>query len=104
MQFYFHPEHTSYYISHLEIIKNFLLQSDTMTKGFHKKTSKRVPLKRRYKIEKRVKQHNKKLKKQARKQKQEKKAHREAKQIALNAEKHGATGGKKQSTANVKIN
>lgn len=52
-----------------------------MTKGFHKKTSKRVPLKRRYKIEKRVKQHNKKLKKQARKQKQDKKAYREAKKV-----------------------
>lgn len=52
-----------------------------MTKGFHKKVSKRQPLRRRYKIEKRVKQHNKKLKKVARKQKQEKEAHRAAKRI-----------------------
>lgn len=50
-----------------------------MTKGFHKKTSKRVPLARRYKIEKQVKEHNKKIKKLARKQKQAKKAHQEAK-------------------------
>lgn len=58
-----------------------------MTKGFHKKTSKRVPLKRRYKIEKRVKQHNKKLKKQARKQKQDRKAFKEAKREELLAQK-----------------
>lgn len=63
-----------------------------MTKGFHKKTSKRVPLKRRYKIEKRVKQHNKKLKKIARKQKQDKKASREAKRIALETEKSKSAG------------
>lgn len=50
-----------------------------MTKGFHKKTSKRVPLKRRYKIEKQVKEHNRKIKKLARKQKLSKKAHQEAK-------------------------
>jgi len=53
-----------------------------MTKGFHKKVSKRCPLKRRYKIEKKVKQHNKKLKKLARKQKQEKKARQEAKRTS----------------------
>lgn len=47
-----------------------------MTKGFHKKQSKRMTLKRRYKIEKKVKQHNKKVKKLVRKQKQEKKARR----------------------------
>lgn len=55
-----------------------------MTKGFHKKTSKRVPLKRRYKIEKRVKQHNKKLKKVARKQKQERRKARETKKMNNN--------------------
>lgn len=48
-----------------------------MTKGFHKKTSKRQSLGRRYKIEKKVKQHNKKLKKLARKAKAEKKLKRE---------------------------
>lgn len=44
-----------------------------MTKGFHKKKSKRTSLKRRYNIEKKVKQHNKKIKKLARKEKQAKK-------------------------------
>lgn len=38
-----------------------------------RKKSKRVPLKRRYNIEKKVKQHNKKLKKVARKEKQARK-------------------------------
>lgn len=49
-----------------------------MTKGFHKKKSKRTSLKRRYNIEKKVKQHNKKIKKLARKEKQKKKEAKEA--------------------------
>lgn len=32
-------------------------------KGFHKKPSKRIPAKRRYRIEKKVREHNKKMKK-----------------------------------------
>lgn len=69
-----------------------------MTKGFHKKTSKRVPLRRRYKIEKRVKQHSKKLKKLARKQKLERKATRDAKKIAFESEKSKSAVGKKKTT------
>ncbi|RWS28641.1 guanine nucleotide-binding protein-like 3 [Leptotrombidium deliense] len=38
-----------------------------MTKGFKKKLSKRMPAKRRYKIEKKVREHNKKLKKVSKK-------------------------------------
>ncbi|XP_054168702.1 guanine nucleotide-binding protein-like 3 homolog [Oppia nitens] len=38
-----------------------------MTKGFQKKTSKRMSCKRRYNIEKKVRQHNKKLKKELKK-------------------------------------
>lgn len=38
-----------------------------MTKGFHKKPSKRIPAKRRYKIEHKVREHNKKLRKQMKK-------------------------------------
>ncbi|XP_071442486.1 guanine nucleotide-binding protein-like 3 homolog [Hetaerina americana] len=38
-----------------------------MAKGFMKKQSKRIPARKRYKIEKRVKEHNKRLRKEARK-------------------------------------
>ncbi|XP_027198374.2 nucleostemin 1 [Dermatophagoides pteronyssinus] len=38
-----------------------------MTKGFHKKPSKRIPAKRRYKVEKRVRDHNRKLRKELKK-------------------------------------
>lgn len=71
-----------------------------MTKGFHKKVSKRVPLRRRYKIEKRVKQHNKKLKKLARKQKQERTARkiekREQEAMAGNAKEKPKMKNKQQ--------
>lgn len=53
-----------------------------MTKGFHKKQSKRMTMKRRYKIEKKVKQHNQKLKKLARKQKQDRRARKEQLHLA----------------------
>lgn len=48
-----------------------------------RKKSKRVPLKRRYNIEKKVKSHNKKLKKVARKEKQA----RKLKKVAMKEQK-----------------
>lgn len=63
-----------------------------------RKKSKRVPLKRRYNIEKKVKQHNKKLKKVARKEKQAKKL-RKADAIAATAAKGPMAGSKSGTVA-----